>query len=147
MAQENSDHHAISGEIGGLGAIGISGQYDYMFCRSIHGFYNVRIGLGGWYYKNDAGISFPHAITYNFGHPCHYFEVGIGGTFVNEYYLADQRSSAKYFIGPVIGYRSIAAKGFQFRVYINPMFYANGNYSGFAYPMAGIGFGKAFRKK
>ncbi len=88
VAQEVTYRHSLSGEIFGLGALGISAQYDYMFKRSRHGFYDARIGVGGWYFNSisDAAFTIPHAITYNFGQKHRFFETGIGGTFVNEYY-------------------------------------------------------------
>ena len=116
-----------------------------MFKHSAKGFYDARAGVGG--YNSDAQnyISIPHALTYNFGKKHHFLETGIGGTIANEYnkYLngtTDQRM--KYFVGPMVGYRSISGKGFQFRIYANALFYTEG-----VIPFAGIGFGKAFQKK
>ena len=147
LAQESTYRHSISGEIFGLGALGISAQYDYMFKRSSYGFYDARIGVGGWYFNSisDAAITIPHAITYNFGQKHRFFETGIGGTFVNEYYWSwTPYSTPKYFVGAIIGYRSISSKGFQFRIYVNA-FLSKGN--SVILPYGGIGFGKAFRKK
>ncbi len=86
----------------------------------------------------------PHALTYNFGSSRHHLEVGIGSTLGNEYdkyQNGTSRQLMKYFIGPVIGYRSISLKGFQFRIYANVLFYHEG-----IFPLAGIGFGKAFQR-
>ena len=144
IAQDANYRRSISGEIFGLSAIGISTQYGYLFKHSVHGFYDVRIGIGGWYYKDDAGISIPHAFTYNFKSKRHFIEVGIGSTFIKEYYLSTHTSALKYFTGPMIGYKSISPKGLQFRIYANCFFNANETQP---IPFAGIGFGKVFRKK
>ena len=122
VAQNANYRHSISGEIFGLSAIGVSAQYDYLFKHSVHGFYDVRIGVGGWYYydSHDAGISVPHAFTYNFIRKRHFIEVGVGATFIKEYYWSYMSYSVlKYFTGPMIGYKSISPKGFQFRIYAN----------------------------
>ena len=132
--------HAFSAEAWGIG-VGISAQYDYIFRQTDKGFYDARAGVGGWANFNANSYSFPHAVTYNFGSTNHFLEAGIGGFYARQ--PADEPyevTKSEYFAGPMVGYRSGSAKGFQFRIYTNLMI-GNDNQTT-AY--AGIGFGKMF---
>ncbi len=75
--QENRRHHAISGEVFGLGTV-LSGQYDFLFGYSKRGFFDVRAGFGVFAVATIIGTSYPHAITYNFGKGHDHLEIGMG---------------------------------------------------------------------
>ncbi len=135
--------HAFSGEFGGIG-IGISAQYDYIFLQTDKGFFDARAGIGGWANYNFRSYSFSHAVTYNFGSANHFLEGGIGACYALQ--PADQPyevTTSKYFAGPMIGYRSISANGFQFRIYAN-LFMGDKNQTTV---YGGIGFGKTFLRR
>ena len=144
FAQEVTYRQSISGELLGLG-FGPSVQYDYMFKHSARGFYDVRIGVGRHGFSSDySGITLPHAMIYNFKKKHHFFELGVGGTLAHDYHKESASSSTtEYFLGPMIGHRSISPKGFQFRIYLYTFFAKDGS----IFPLPGIGFGKVFRKK
>ena len=93
-------------------------KYDYSFKFAESGFWSTNIGVGGFYGSAWNGLAVRPGLSYNFGRKNRFLEMGITGSYVNEYY--DNYSPPRniyWNIGPQIGYRSVSSKGIQFRVY------------------------------
>jgi len=92
-----------------------------LFGHSRYGFWDAGAEFGGPLYYSDE----LHAYTirtsagYNLGKDHHFLQLGIGAAYYNSYYKyanADYENTRVqfYYSGPLIGYRFIGKKRFQF---------------------------------
>ena len=153
---ENSRRaQSIYFELGGNGPL-LSLNYDFRFTKSQKGL-GMRLGLG--YYKYDlifssgSTFSIPIAINHLAGNAPHYFESGIGFTYINNTskdFLSgiltpsssvQSKGSA---IVPSIGYRyQPNGNGFLGRIVFSPLISLNKDGEPFL-PWAGVGLGYQF---
>lgn len=159
---------AIFVELGGPG-LPYSINYDFRFDKTKMDSWGMRVGAGGYALDGDSFLSVPVMVNKLLGKGPHYFEVGLGATFIaynrDFYYFSCEtdvngqsscnqiKSERNYsFILPVdgspsvmgtmnFGYRRIPVDGgFTWKINLNPIF----NNNGFWPLFAGVGIGYAF---
>lgn len=159
---------SVYAELGGPG-LQYSLNYDFRFDKTNMNSWGMRIGAGGYALDGDWFLSVPVMVNRLMGRGPHYFEVGMGATFLTydlnyDYFTCNtgpdgnqtcnkttyQRSYN--FILPVdrspsvmgtmnFGYRRVPMDGgFTWKVNLNPIF----NNNGFWPLFAGVGIGYAF---
>lgn len=122
-------------------------RYEYMFNHSTLGFWDAGAGVGAfgtgvgplpvWYVRSVlTNVSY----NFHFSEKNRFIECGIGGWYAS-HYAEDDTNARNYSVGPQLGFRSIQAKGFQFRA-CSGVYYGNNNIS----VGAVLGIGWAFRK-
>ncbi len=85
-------------------------------------------------------FTIPHHLSANWGSGRHYFELGLGGTFING------PTDYPYIVYPIIGYRihPLRNKAFNFRAWINIPFGGFGKDYEYLVSPIGISLGSAF---
>jgi hypothetical protein len=124
---------------------GLVVNYDHMFRHSDRGFWNAGAGIGGFGFTGHwRAYSARTTAGYNLGRKQNFLQLGIGASYVNEYYVQGGElppRSLHYYVGPQIGYKRVSEKRFQFGSYI-------GLYAGTdVFVGGGISFGWAFGTK
>ncbi len=144
-AQDSLRKHIISVESIGAGGF-FSFYYDYTFRHSSRGFFDAKAGIGTFSF-HTVSLAFPHGATYNFRVLNHSFlEAGLTGSAV---FRRDGPIDRNYYlIGPVVGYRRISAKGFQFRIQVTYLFTTEDYFHNLLiWPLPVIGLGKVIGKR
>ncbi|MBX3043301.1 MAG: hypothetical protein KIT33_13765 [Candidatus Kapabacteria bacterium] len=101
----------------------ISFNYERAYFFSQNFFIATRIGIGvntdfrfciGSCPPQDSYTTIPHGITASIGKERHYFEMGMGGTYING------NEIESYLLYPIIAYRihPMISKDYNFRIYI-----------------------------
>jgi len=103
---------------------GIFLVYDYMFRHSARGFWSAQAGIGAFGFKDYYhGYSIPTVLGYNWGKKTRFFQFGIAGHYINEYFdsggaTRGPHRDQSYFLGPQLGYKRIRPKGYYFGAYL-----------------------------
>lgn len=114
-------------EVGGNG-VGFSANYDSRFNKSEKGL-GFRVGIG-IYPTIPSILTIPVGINHLAGKAPHYFESGVGVTYVSllsfSFFGSNVKANGIAFI-PSIGYRyQPSGKGFTGRVFISPLIASGG---------------------
>lgn len=170
QAQEDTKlaTQSIYVELGGAG-LPYSFNYDFRFDKTRMDSWGMRVGFGGYALEGDSFFSLPVMVNKLYGKGNHFFEMGLGATFLafkNDYYYdncyydgngnyicnPNSSSNSTSFIldinsSPSImgvmnfGYRRMPSDGgFMWKLNLNPIF----NNNGFWPLFAGVGLGYAF---
>ena len=156
-------------ELGGPG-LPYSFNYDFRFDKTRLDSWGMRLGFGGYAVDGDSFFSLPVMVNKLYGKGNHFFEMGLGATFIafnndnyyytncyydsNGNYICNQSSdvnttsfildvdSSPSIMGVMnFGYRRMPTDGgFMWKVNLNPIF----NNNGFWPLFAGVGLGYAF---
>jgi hypothetical protein len=112
---------SIYAELGGNG-IFFSVNYDFRFAQSQKGL-GMRVGLGYAPGTNDGVITIPLGINHLAGTAPHFFESGLGITYIKTVKGSDILSGLSgSCLVPGIGYRlQPGQRGFLFRITISPL--------------------------
>ncbi|MDR7132358.1 hypothetical protein J2X69_004725 [Algoriphagus sp. 4150] len=114
MAQEAETRPATQTvfiELGGAG-LPYSFNYDFRFDKSKRDSWGMRVGFGGYAIDGDSFYSLPVMINKLYGKGNHFFEMGLGATFIafkNDNYYYDNcyyDHNGNYICNPVSGSNS-----------------------------------------
>jgi hypothetical protein len=165
QAQQQGGTQAFYAELGGAG-LAYSFNYDFRFDKEDINSWGMRIGAGGWARNNQGWnnsseglITMPIMFNKLYGRETHFFEMGLGTTFIyyrdrwddwngggttiyKEFDFILPSGNTPAFMGVFnIGYRRVPVDGgFTFRANLTPIF----NQNGFWPLWVGVGFGYAF---
>lgn len=122
-------------ELGGPGFI--SANYDFRFLETRNGI-GARAGVGYFSVDNESFLTIPIQLNYLMGKAGHYFEMGVGASYVRNSYdsyywssdaeYAERTSESKALGSLVFGYRKQPVDGgFNFRAGLSPILF-DGNF-------------------
>ena len=117
--------------VGGSGQVLSLNYSRALFVKSKY-FINASIGVGTAFYREyrgnnskvgDGNTSYPHQITFNYGKKYTFFEFGLGGVFMQENFLINNKktSNLSYFLAPVIGIRQYLFKRIVVKAFLTPI--------------------------
>lgn len=112
----------VYGEIGGNGLL-LSANYDFRFAKKQKGI-GGRAGMGIIGALGFAGLTVPIGINYLAGKKDHFFEAGLGATFITitSTWFDDGGAGSTVFFVPSAGYRYQPSDvGFTGRIFVSPI--------------------------
>jgi len=133
-----------------LGGMGLFTSINYNRIVSVKSNYFINTSVGIGIVPGVGGISYPHQLKFNLGSQNSFFELGVGGTYVDfesERTTGTKEKVTSYQLSPIIGWRKHFSNHLVFRPYASPLFHVSGEFYVEDYtviPYGGIGLGYRF---
>ena len=92
-------------------------------------FINTSVGIG--IVPGVGGISYQHQLKFNLGSQNSFFELGVGGTYVDfesERTTGTKEKVMSYQLSPIIGWCKHFSNHLVFRAYVSPLFHVSGDF-------------------